>query len=116
MLFFKLLASPMRNNFPKQPFSVPLYTLSKLYDVPVGFFFGPPPPIRGSILLYLRSPKGGCRYPMICLEDVFTCAKPSVGVAVKVLAKARGLGFDSRFRRYDFRDWLSPASKVLKYR
>ena len=30
---------------------------------------------------------------------------------VKLLAcGARGLGFDSRYRRYDFRDWLSPAS------
>ena len=27
----------MRNNFPKQPLGAPLQTLSKLYDVPVGF-------------------------------------------------------------------------------
>ena len=27
----------MRNNFPKRPSGVPLHTLSKLYDVPVGF-------------------------------------------------------------------------------
>ena len=37
-------------------------------------------------------------------------------VAVKVLAKARALRFDSRFHRYDFRDWLSLASKLLKYK
>ena len=31
---------------------------------------------------------------------------------VKLLAcGARGPGFDSRSRRYDFRDWFSPASK-----
>ena len=35
----------------------------------------------------------------------------SGGVVVKLLAcRARGPGFDSRSRRYDFRDWLSPAS------
>ena len=34
------------------------------------------------------------------------------GVVVKLLAcEARGPVFDSRSRRYDFRDWLSPASK-----
>ena len=34
------------------------------------------------------------------------------GVVVKLLAcRARGSGLDSRPRRYDFRDWLSPASK-----
>ena len=27
----------MRNYFPKLPSGAPLYTLSKLYDVPVGF-------------------------------------------------------------------------------
>ena len=33
-------------------------------------------------------------------------------VVVKLLAcGARGLGFESRSRRYDFRDWLSPDSK-----
>ena len=35
----------------------------------------------------------------------------SGGLVVKLLAcGARGPGFDSRSRRYDFRDWLSPAS------
>ena len=34
-----------------------LHTLSKLYDVPVGF---DPPLFWGRILLILRSPKGGC--------------------------------------------------------
>ena len=34
------------------------------------------------------------------------------GVVVKLLAcEARVPGFDSQARRYDFRDWLSPASK-----
>ena len=33
----KLLASLMRNYFPKRPSGAPLHTLSKLYDVPVGF-------------------------------------------------------------------------------
>ena len=38
--------------------------------------------------------------------------RSSGGVVVKLLAcGARGQGFDSRSRRYDFGDWLSPASK-----
>ena len=36
----------------------------------------------------------------------------SGGVVVQFLAcGARGLGFDSQSHRYDFRDWLFPASK-----
>ena len=41
-----------------------------------------------------------------------SASRSSGGVVVKLLAcGARGLGFDSRSRRYDFRDWLSPAFK-----
>ena len=47
----------MRNNFPKRTLGATLHTLSKLYDVPVGFVN---PLFLGSVLLYLRSPKGGC--------------------------------------------------------
>ena len=32
----------MRNYFPKRPSGAPLHTLSKLYDVPVGFVTTPP--------------------------------------------------------------------------
>ena len=35
----KLLAFLMRNYFPKRTSGAPLHTLSKLYDVPVGFVF-----------------------------------------------------------------------------
>ena len=38
----KLLASLMRNYFPKRSSGAPLHTLSKLYDVPVGFVTPPP--------------------------------------------------------------------------
>ena len=55
----KLLASLMRNYFPKRPSGEPLHTLSKLYDVPIGFV-NTPPLFWGCVLLYLRSPKGGC--------------------------------------------------------
>ena len=37
----KLLASLIRN-FPKRTSGAPLHTLSKLYDVPVGFVTPPP--------------------------------------------------------------------------
>ena len=48
----------LRNYFPKRPSGALLHTLSKLYDVPVGFVT--PPPFWGWVLLILRSPKGGC--------------------------------------------------------
>ena len=39
-------------------------------------------------------------------------SRSSIDVVVKLLAcGARDTGFDSRSRRYDFRDWLSKASK-----
>ena len=39
-------------------------------------------------------------------------ARRSGGVVVKLLAcGSRGPGFDCQSRNYDFRDWLSPASK-----
>ena len=47
----------MRNCFPKSTSGAPLHTLSKLYDVPVGFVS---PFFLGSVLLNLQSPKGGC--------------------------------------------------------
>ena len=48
----------MRNYFSKRLSSAPLHTLSKLYDVPVGFVNSPL--FKGCVLLNLRSPKGGC--------------------------------------------------------
>ena len=41
-LIVEILASLMRNYFPKRPSGAPLHTLSKLYDVPVGFVTPPP--------------------------------------------------------------------------
>ena len=64
----KILASLMKNYFPKRPSDAPLHTLSKLYDVSVGFVT--PPLIWYSIFLYLRSLKGGC-----CLiSDDLSCS------------------------------------------
>ena len=39
----------MRNYFPKQPSCAPIHTLSKVYDVPVGFV---PPLLRLRIALF----------------------------------------------------------------
>ena len=50
-LLSKLLASLMRNYFPKRPSGAPLHTLSKLYDVPVGFVT-PPPILRLNIAYF----------------------------------------------------------------
>ena len=52
----------------------------------------------------------------VACTSTFLFNRLSIGsssyVVVKHLASgARGPGFDSRFRQYNFRDWLSPASK-----
>ena len=73
----KLLASLMRNYFPKRPSGAPLHTLSKLYDVPVGF--EPPPYFEAEYCLFCgRRRVAVARYRMICLvlimcfDHVFT--------------------------------------------
>ena len=56
--------------FPKRTSGAPLHTVSKLYDVPVGFVPPPPPFFWGSVLLYLRSPKGG----FCSISDDLSCS------------------------------------------
>ena len=46
----------MRNYFPKRPSGAPLHTLSKLYDVPVGFVA--PPPYFEAVYAYFAVAKG----------------------------------------------------------
>ena len=58
------------NYFPKRPSGAPLHTLSKLYDVTVGFVA--PLLIWDSVLLYLRSPKGG----FCSISDDLSCSCP----------------------------------------
>ena len=53
-----ILLTRRRNNFPRRPSGAPLHTLSKWYDVSIGCVT--PSLILGSVLLYLRSPMGGC--------------------------------------------------------
>ena len=65
-LLSKLLASLMRNNFLKRPSDAPLHTLSKLYDVPVGFV--PPHYFEPEYCLFCgRRRVAVARYRMICL-------------------------------------------------
>ena len=57
-----------------------------------------------------------CTYMYLCLycilKSIPQLGRGSGGVVVKLFAYgARGPGFDSRSRRYDFIDWLSPTSK-----
>ena len=58
-LFSETTVGLMKNYFPKRQSGTPLHTSSKLYDIPAGFVTIPPF-IKGSNLLYLRSPMGGC--------------------------------------------------------
>ena len=56
----------MRNYFPKRPSGAPLHTLSKLYDVPVGFVT--PPYFEAVYCLFCgRQRVAVARYRMICL-------------------------------------------------
>ena len=66
----KLLASLMRNYFPKRTSGAPLHTLSKLYDVPVGFVS---PPSFEAVYCYIcgRQRVAVARYRMICLVLVY---------------------------------------------
>ena len=79
------VGSLMRNYFPKRPSGAPLHTLSKLYDVPVGFVT-PPPPILRLNIAFLRSPKGGC----CSISDDLSCS-----FNVLVQAPTRGHLFSS---------------------
>ena len=57
----------MRNYFTKRPSGAPLHTLSKLYDVPVGFVT-PPPYFEAEYCLFCgRRRVAVARYRMICL-------------------------------------------------
>ena len=58
----------MRNYFKKQPSGAPLLTLSKLYDVPVGFVT--PPPYFEAVYCFIcgRRRMAIARYRMICLD------------------------------------------------
>ena len=75
-LLSKLLASLMRNYFPKRPSGAPLHTLSKLYDVPVGFVT-PPRYFEAEYCLFCgRRRVAVARYRMICLVHVLDiCVK-----------------------------------------
>ena len=57
----------MRNYFPKRPSVAPRHTLSKLYDVPVGFV--PPPPSFEAMYCFIcgRRRVAVARYLVICL-------------------------------------------------
>ena len=94
-LLSKLLASLMRNYFPKRPSGAPLHTLSKLYDVPVGFV-PPPPYFEAEYCLFCgRRRVAVARYRMICL--VLLCCD---GTYCKV---------ESYFLYYNFR--YSPSNE-----
>ena len=70
-LLSKLLASLTRNNFSKQPLGAPLHTLTKLYDVLVGFAT-PPPHSFEVVYCFIcgRKRVTVARYRMICLVHI----------------------------------------------
>ena len=70
----------MRNYFPKRPSGAPLHTLSKLYDVPVGFVPPPHPILRLCIALFAVA-EGGC----CSISDDLTCScyYPSLKICMR---------------------------------
>ena len=82
-LLSKLLASLMRNYFPKRPSGAPLHTLSKLYDVPDGFVL--PPPYIEDMYCFIcgRRRVAVAQYQMICLVLLyFAWTDPKKGETV----------------------------------
>ena len=63
----KSLASLMRNYFPKRPSGTLLHTLSKFYDLPVGFVTPPSYFEAGYCFICGRRRVAVVRYRMICL-------------------------------------------------
>ena len=81
----------MRNYFPKRPSGAPLHTLSKLYDVPVGFVT-PPPYFEAEYCLFCgRRRVAVARYRMICLvhdnSEKYQCFMKKVCILRKFRAK-----------------------------
>ena len=83
----------MRNHFSKWPSGAPLHTLSKLYNVPVGFVT--PLPILRLRIAYLWSPKVDC----CSISDDLSCSSKHV------------LCYFTVYRR---NETLVPRIKILK--
>ena len=79
----------MKNYFPKRPSGAPLHTLSKLYNVPVGFVT--PHYFEAEYCLFCgRQRLAVARYRMICL--VLGILKATGMILNKTLEYSRGLG------------------------
>ena len=103
-----LLASLMRNYFPKRPSGALIHTLSKLYDVPVGFLT-PPPPFWGCVLLYSWSPKGGC----CSISDDLSCSL-TFWPKVWNVAPSLHLPFEYEVRSLDIEEFMiAIALKIM---
>ena len=101
-LLSKLLASLMRNYFPKRPSGAPLHTLSKLYDVPVGFVT--PPPILRLYIAYFAVAEGWlgkARLSGFIVRPCFTCG-----------IRCQKLWFHSKFRHVCRRCAFGCVSRV----
>ena len=120
----KLLASLMRNHFPKRPSGAPLHTLSKLYDVPVGFVTPPPYFETVYCFIYGRRRVAVARYRMICLVLVnshlfpLPCGAgntvPREGFDLSVIILASLLVFPMLGCRHSLKR-LSYMSRLLKW-
>ena len=86
-----LLASLIRNYFPKRPWVAPLHTLSKLYDVPVGFVT-PPPPYFQTVYCFIcgRRRVFVAGYRMICLVLAVTPTDRPKSVGSRCVIKVFG--------------------------
>ena len=81
----KLLASLMRNYFQKRTSGAPLHTLSKLYDVPVGFVFLPGTSFE-AVYCYIcgRRRVAVARYRMICLVLIKYISTKAKAIIIKL--------------------------------
>ena len=67
-LLSNMIASLIRNNFPKRPSDAPLHTFLKAYDVPIGFVT-PPPHLSQCIALLVVAECGCCS-----ISDDLSCS------------------------------------------
>ena len=100
----------MRNYFPKRPSGAPLHTLSKLYDVPVGFVT--PPYFEAEYCLFCgRRRVAVARYRMICLVLAdSSCLQREESENYKMKHFYPTAGFEPNI--YRLLDW---QSNVLSY-
>ena len=87
----------MRNYFPKRPSGAPLHTLSKLYDVLVGFVRPPPPYFEAEYCLFC-----GHRRVAVARYDLSCSFSEKLTRLLNTQIRSCGIGVLSLVIRYEY--------------